>query len=102
MAKACIRAAEYYLSRQSIEPVVIEEFPELTPPRVRFTIAPAIRALSPSDVAIQCEFRSATKPVEIIAFCPDMCLTGATDGYEAKFDPGRFDEIRAILGREGY
>lgn len=87
LVQACKQATEHYFMQPKLHISQIQDFSNLTPPRVR------MRVEETRDV--RCEFSANTKPVRLVAYCTVSwaCLkAGHRD----------FDEIAEMLKRDGF
>ncbi len=108
LVDACQRAAEHYWSVETSSVSDVQEFSELSPPRVRMRVAVQIEgavdrtaALLGADAAprsadmgtVTCEFTDSVAPFGLASFCPpEGCWL---------LEPSRLQEIQTLMQRDG-
>lgn len=98
LEKACVNAAQIFLLNNNLKIGVIQSYPELTPPGVRFTYSEDADT-DPADIddQIDCEFERATTPFGISNFCVSgKCYSPSEQDEENR---RRFQEVKTIMQR---
>jgi hypothetical protein len=111
---ACARAAALQLNVAEVQPADVQAFPELSPPRVRFTAMVAKGSADLSEALddmfelrsaegdyrdfgwVECEFATSTAPFGLLSF---LCQDNRCN--ELVWDDKRLEELKALLAREG-
>ncbi|WP_454858153.1 hypothetical protein [Rhizobium binxianense] len=98
LEQLCIRATQSFFLSQGVTFGAVQSYPELTPPGVRlsYSLNPAVDAKNMTD-EIQCQFDVAQSEAVISLFCVSaVCYSEISAIAQQR---RRFQEIRAILGR---
>lgn len=98
LERACAGIAAQFQMVPSVKIGVAQSFPELDPPgaRLTYSIEPDAKP-DEIDDQIECQFKTAAPPYELIKFCLDRtCYSTAGDDPEMR---RRFEEIRILVER---
>lgn len=97
--KACIDATQHFLLAKSVKIGVMQSYPELSPPGVRFTYSTDAEA-DPAEIddQVNCEFERPSAPFQIKKFClSDECYSIDAQDPENR---RRFQEVKALMDRK--
>jgi len=96
LGDACARVSAHFHLARSVKVGVVQSFPELEPPGARLTYSEKMDA-EPDQ--IECQFKTAGGPVELVRFCIDMtCYFAADENAERH---RRFEEMQSLMRRDG-
>lgn len=96
----CVQVAKHLLLAETFQTGVVQSFPELKPPGARLTYSTR-EGVEKKDMvdSIECEFQNTSAPYNLQRFCVSSTCYGPDERNEA--NKRRFEEVRALLKREG-
>ncbi|PYE34805.1 hypothetical protein C8J35_103208 [Rhizobium sp. PP-F2F-G38] len=96
----CVQVAKHLLLAETFQTGVVQSFPELKPPGARLTFSTR-EGVEKKDMvdSIECEFQNTAAPFDLQRFCVSSTCYGPNERNEA--NKRRFDEVRALLKRDG-
>jgi hypothetical protein len=100
LEKTCEQAAKDFFLTDRLTVGIVQSFPELKPPGVRFTYSTRQDAAKADITDIfECQFENPAAPYHLTRFCvSDTCYSSKEEDAERK---RRFAEIRDLLDRPG-
>ena len=95
VVEGCLAALAFGSTQQSVEPVVVQDFDDLDPPRARISFnIPGVDA--PRAFTGECRFRNDESPLGLTSICVEQ------NCHDAESDSDRFQEITLLLEQAGY
>ena len=88
LVEACKRATMHWQMDKKLNVDMVQDFSNLKPPHVRMLLAGRISSM------VSCTFSSTTKPVGLVEYCTELQCYKAGEK--------RFDEVSALMRRDGY